>query len=227
MPYARAHCLTVLPLLVQASPWLGLAANVLNSRGLPVQNSSDPESFFQFPPRQWQVASPHQLHLKGHQMALKLRGIPCVEADVAARLPSAVGRDFAAMHTDGYDDGLGTIVYLNHSAPSVDPAKACMPHADLVVASGRDGGQLVRVQTFSPVHIIIVRMDFRNCAHSNTAPEEPRTAAAGVSQLRILHYSRTEIAQVCKYYHERPGERMLAGMHGKYLMEQRQRLCHV
>eukprot|EP00965_Chrysotila_dentata_P072025 2379315-Pleurochrysis_carterae.AAC.1 len=102
---------------------------------------------------------------------MKLRGIPAnCPPQVASRLPAADGLDVAAMHTDGYDEGAGTIVYLNYKAPSV-AADVGMPHADLVVASGRNGGLLVRIKTFSPNHVVGVRLDFSSCAHGNVSPD--------------------------------------------------------
>eukprot|EP00965_Chrysotila_dentata_P177979 5879518-Pleurochrysis_carterae.AAC.1 len=57
-------------------------------------------------------------HLKGHQLGLKLCGTPAsCPPSVVCRLPAAAAHDVAAMHTDGYDKGFGTIVYLNDRAP--------------------------------------------------------------------------------------------------------------
>eukprot|EP00965_Chrysotila_dentata_P114996 3801305-Pleurochrysis_carterae.AAC.1 len=74
------------------------------------------------------------------------------------------------MHTDADDDGVRTIVYLNNKSPKLE-SKLAMPHADLVVASGRTlgrtGGRLVRIQTFSPQHVVGIQMDFRNSVHGN------------------------------------------------------------
>eukprot|EP00965_Chrysotila_dentata_P166843 5509574-Pleurochrysis_carterae.AAC.1 len=86
-----------------------------------------------------------------------------------------------------------------------------MPHADLVVASGRDGKSVVRIQTYSPNHLVVVHMNFRNCAHGNLMPD--RDPTVGVGQLRILHYSRVDIAKFCEYYRSRPYLSMIGGMH--------------
>eukprot|EP00965_Chrysotila_dentata_P178850 5906027-Pleurochrysis_carterae.AAC.1 len=67
-----------------------------------------------------------------------------------------------------------------------------MPHADLVIASGPDGGPMVRIQTYSPNHIVAVRFDSSQCAHCNIQPTSQQQTL-GVTQLRLLHYSRTEI----------------------------------
>eukprot|EP00965_Chrysotila_dentata_P081863 2701848-Pleurochrysis_carterae.AAC.1 len=71
-----------------------------------------------------------------------------------------------------------------------------MPHADLVVASGPTGGRLIRIQTFSPNHVVSVRLDFRKCVHGNISPNaNDFQPVIGVSQLRLIHYRRIEIAQ--------------------------------
>eukprot|EP00965_Chrysotila_dentata_P091378 3016526-Pleurochrysis_carterae.AAC.1 len=69
------------------------------------------------------------------------------------------------MHNDGSDDGYGTIVYLNHCASNgshgtAESNEQTMPHADLIIGSGRAGGRMIRIQTFSPNHFVVVRMEF-------------------------------------------------------------------
>eukprot|EP00965_Chrysotila_dentata_P061544 2037647-Pleurochrysis_carterae.AAC.1 len=122
------------------------------------------------------------------------------------------------MHTDGDDDGVGTIVYTNHRSPKL-AAAISMPYADLVVASGRTGGRLVRVQTFSPQHVVGVQMDFRNCVHGNLKPACPRPD--GISQLRMIHYSRADLSELVRHYANNPSLCMLEGERKQYLMRER------
>eukprot|EP00965_Chrysotila_dentata_P149837 4947875-Pleurochrysis_carterae.AAC.1 len=96
-----------------------------------------------------------------------------------------------------------------------------MPHADLVVASGRTGGRLLRIQTFSPNHVVSVRMDFRNCVHGNVAPDAKLTPVPGISQLRMIHYKRVEISQVVNFYRDHPDVPMMEGEQGTYLLHER------
>eukprot|EP00965_Chrysotila_dentata_P086548 2857059-Pleurochrysis_carterae.AAC.1 len=86
------------------------------------------------------------------------------------------------MHVDSDDNGLGTIIYLKHKLPTVATGVE-MRHAELVVASGRKGGRLAHIQTYSPNHVVAVQMDFRNCAHGNVAAQDD-SRIDGVSQLR-------------------------------------------
>eukprot|EP00965_Chrysotila_dentata_P215164 6188599-Pleurochrysis_carterae.AAC.1 len=225
LPYARAQAPFVVPLVKRAAPWLGVAARAFATD--PTADSlSNVDDFFDFPPRSWQSCADSQPHLQGHQLAFKLRGVPAgCPLSVAERLPATAGSDTAAMHTDGDDDGLGTIVYLNHKSAAV-ASDVGMPHADLVVASGRAGGRLVRIQTFSPNHVVCCRMDFRNCAHGNVARDVNSTIppVKGVSQLRMIHYNRTEISQVVQYYRKNPSVRMLEGDRKSYLLTERRSL---
>eukprot|EP00965_Chrysotila_dentata_P146716 4844904-Pleurochrysis_carterae.AAC.1 len=96
-----------------------------------------------------------------------------------------------------------------------------MPHANLVVASGRKGGQLVRIKTYSSEHVVCVRMDFRNCAHGNVSPAEPQTPKVGCSQLRLIRYSRVDIAEAVRYYVDSPSCCMLEGERKSYLLWER------
>eukprot|EP00965_Chrysotila_dentata_P247499 6207786-Pleurochrysis_carterae.AAC.1 len=127
------------------------------------------------------------------------------------------------MHADGNDDGLGTIIYLNHKS-SAAAADEGMPHADLVVASGRTGGRLVRIQTFSPNHVVCVRMNFCGCMHGNISPGKTFSPVKGISQMRMIHYSRPEIAKLTKHFVDHPEICMLDGDRKDYLLRERSRL---
>eukprot|EP00965_Chrysotila_dentata_P220076 6191556-Pleurochrysis_carterae.AAC.1 len=217
LPYARKMT-PGLPHFIRddISPWLGRAAHALGPAASVKQDVN--EAFFQYPPAHWQASPLRPSFSAGHQVALKLRGEPLCTDDVAARLPCKDSLDFAAMHTDAVDAGCGTIVYLNHAAI---PSSACvdsMRYADLIVAGGRDGGPLIRIQTFSPQHFVVVNMDFRNCAHGNVAPlEDSKRPVKGVSQLRVLHYSRSEIVRVCQFYRDSPSRSMRGDGRDVYL----------
>eukprot|EP00965_Chrysotila_dentata_P235229 6200628-Pleurochrysis_carterae.AAC.2 len=125
------------------------------------------------------------------------------------------------MHIDGDDDGVGTIVYLNHKDSKL-AATAGMPHADLVVASGQTGGRLIRIQTFSPQHVVGIQMDFRNCVHGNVEIDCPRTD--GISQLRMIHYNRADLAELVRHYANNPSLSMLEGDRKEYLLQERRAL---
>eukprot|EP00965_Chrysotila_dentata_P094547 3125981-Pleurochrysis_carterae.AAC.1 len=99
-----------------------------------------------------------------------------------------------------------------------------MPHADLVMASGSASGSLIRIQTFSPQHLVVVRADFCNCVHGNVAPPLDYNPVPGLSQLRLLHYSQTEINRICSFYDAHPGLDLFAEERGAFWQEQRLRL---
>eukprot|EP00965_Chrysotila_dentata_P261163 6214161-Pleurochrysis_carterae.AAC.1 len=227
LPYARSPVTLLIPLVRAVSPWLGVAATALGL-SVPAEADDENELCFQYPPTNWQVMdrTPNPPYCRGHQIGLKLRGIPDCSEDVARRLPCSEGRDYAAMHTDADDDARGTIVYLNHVAPSATGLTS-LPYADLVIAGGANGGPMIRIQTFSPNHAVAVHMDFRNCAHGNVgnvAPDTDFSQARGISQLRVLYYSRTEISRVCQFYRNFPDKHMKHGSRGMYLATERKRL---
>uniref|UniRef100_A0A7S4C4V5 Uncharacterized protein n=1 Tax=Chrysotila carterae TaxID=13221 RepID=A0A7S4C4V5_CHRCT len=228
LPYVRVHASALMPLVKSTAPWLGVAAHALGSKVLSSSAFEPPttEDFFDFPPRAWQACAETQPHLKGHQLAFKLRAIPAdCPQDLVAGLPASQNLDVAAMHADGNDHGRGSIIYLNHKSSGV-AANVGMPHADLVVGSRRTGGRLVRIQTFSPHHIVCVHMDFCNCVHGNVSPGESFSPLPGISQLRAIHYSRGEIARLTKHFSDNPDPDvcMFDGGRGDYLLHQRKYL---
>eukprot|EP00965_Chrysotila_dentata_P022416 742433-Pleurochrysis_carterae.AAC.3 len=109
MPYARVNALRLQPFVRSFSPWLGVAAAALDPSSL-APSPSMTQTYFDFPPsdRQQSPAS-NGAYLSGHQVSVKLRGLPVCDEAVASRLPAAKGQDFAAMHTDKHDAGYGTI----------------------------------------------------------------------------------------------------------------------
>eukprot|EP00965_Chrysotila_dentata_P063275 2096747-Pleurochrysis_carterae.AAC.1 len=65
-------------------------------------------------------------------------------------------------------------------------------------------------------------MDFRNCVHGNVAPTE--SCPPGISQLRMIHYSRAELSRLVKHYGDNPSLKMLEGERGSYLLRERHAL---
>eukprot|EP00965_Chrysotila_dentata_P223828 6193814-Pleurochrysis_carterae.AAC.1 len=136
LPFARSHPSAWAALAKACSPWLGIAASAFAQahNDPPPCNVSACESFFNYPPLAWQQPSEQSgpKHFsRGHQLALKLRGLPMGCDHYRQKLPCCEGLDVAAMHTDADDDGQGLIVYLNHAAPSINAAAAVMPQGDL------------------------------------------------------------------------------------------------
>eukprot|EP00965_Chrysotila_dentata_P192554 6175251-Pleurochrysis_carterae.AAC.1 len=136
------------------------------------------------------------------------------------KLPCCEGLDVAAMHTDADDDGQGLIVYLKYATPSVPAAAAVMSQGDLVIVSGPNGGTMIRIETFSPDHVVAVQADFQRCAHDDVAPDKHTAPMTSVSQIRLIHHCRKEIAQVGRYYNRNPGVEIHAEGRSEYLASQ-------
>eukprot|EP00965_Chrysotila_dentata_P023110 766349-Pleurochrysis_carterae.AAC.1 len=67
-------------------------------------------------------------------------------------------------------------------------------------------------------------MDFRQCVHGNVARESDAASWAGLSQLRMLHYSRAEIPDACEYYVSHLHIDMFGDERGVFLRGERQSL---
>lgn len=220
LPYVRKGTKEMESVVQECAPFLAKAAVAF---GDVASDESSVSAEFQYPPRSWQCSTGP--HMKGHQLALKLRGLPIddsLSASDLATLPSSTGNDFAVMHRDAFDDGVGSLVYINHAHSDVESKHAHMPHGDLIVTSGPDGGPMVRIQTYSPDHLVAVRFDASQCAHCNLQPVS-HERSFGVTQLRLLHYSRTEIRRVCEYFTLHPNPSMET-LHFDWLRKQRQLL---
>eukprot|EP00965_Chrysotila_dentata_P205657 6183084-Pleurochrysis_carterae.AAC.2 len=119
------------------------------------------------------------------------------------------------MHADGSDDGLGTIVYLNHKSSSLH-AGVGMPHADLILG---------RFQ-------IVVAWGGGLCASKHSLhimwlafADESFGPGAGISQMRLVHYRRGKIAQLTQHFRNNPQVVMLVeGERKAYLLRERHAL---
>eukprot|EP00975_Prorocentrum_lima_P035561 7475800-Prorocentrum_lima.AAC.1 len=62
------------------------------------------------------------------------------------------------------------------------------------MAGGRNGGSLLRIETFSAEHVVAVLAPFHECPHANLKPEEAQRP--GICQVRTVSYRQPEIDRI-------------------------------